>query len=250
MSSQNGPYGDANYNSMNLIAQKRVSRGWGITASWTWSKSLDDGSLTQSGNTSLAEGPVESIEYGRSSFDVRNRFVASYVFELPFGRGRRFGSYFNGIPGKVLEGWELNGITSYQSGQPVEVVMAKDQCGTGFSNACRPNVITNPNLPPDQRTPTKWFNTAAFVYQTLNTLGDEGRNIIDGPGIKDYDLSLAKNTKISDRQVVRFQADFFNAFNHPNFGFPGRLFDAPGSFGRISSASAPRLIQFSLKYSF
>src|SRR5262249_26796824 len=124
----------------------------------------------------------------------------------------------------------------------------QDRCGGGIGN-CRPNRIADGNLPASQRDPQQWFDTLAFRPQPLNTLGTAGRDILIGPGINDFDVSFGKYTRISESHQIRFQADFFNIWNHPNFDFPQRVIDVPG-FGRILTAKDPRLVQFSLKYSF
>jgi hypothetical protein len=120
-------------------------------------------------------------------------------------------------------------------------------------------MVADPNLPSDQRTPDRWFNTDAFVLQPVGFLGTAGRNVVEGPGTNIVDLSLLKNIPFNDRHRLQFRTEFFNAFNHVNFDVPERicLVTATGApcsgmapFGRISAARDPRILQFALKYLF
>jgi hypothetical protein len=117
----------------------------------------------------------------------------------------------------------------------------------GFGNNDRPNVIANPTL--DNPTADRWFNTAAFAVPTRGTFGNAGRNILDGPGLQTFNLSLVKNTVFSDRYTLQFRSEFFNAFDRANFGLPDNFVGNP-AFGRILSAGDPRRIQLGLKLLF
>lgn len=241
--------GFSTYNGMTLRAEKRMSHGFSVSGNWVWSRSIDNDSLLASTvSTNLAQSRNLKIEKGLSTFQTSHRLVAYYLYELPFGRGRKWGNSLSGVAQKIVEGWYVTGITTFQTGLPFSVSIAQDRCGGGIGN-CRPNRIADGNLPASQRDPQHWFDTSAFVPQPLNTLGTSGRDILWGPGIDEFDVSFGKYTKISENQQIRFQTDFFNFANHPIFDFPQRVIDA-GGFGQIFTARDPRLVQFSLKYSF
>jgi hypothetical protein len=154
----------------------------------------------------------------------------------------------------LLTGWETYGIITMQSGRPFTVALLPDidNSGTGrsilgFGANDRPDVAASPDL--SNRTPERWFNTAAFVFPARGTFGNAGRNIVDGPGYQNVNLSLVKNTQIVEKLNLQFRAEFFNLFNHPNFNLPDSFLGSP-TFGRISSAREPRHIQFGVKLLF
>lgn len=253
--------GNANssYNGLQTSLQKRFGAGLALLASYTYSKSLDDvssfnitGSASQpvAGENDLAQNPFDlAAEWGRSMFDSRHRFVLSYEWQLPFWRRPR--NWYQ----RALGNWQVNGITSYMTGTPFTVVDQSFNYNapeiTGFS-AFRPNLIGNPNTGP--KTVAEWFNTKAFQRIDLSTTpagvyGTEGRNVVQGPGLAQWDFSAFKNIPFAESQTVQFRAEFFNVFNHPNFRLPNSDISSP-TFGQIQQALSPRLIQFGLKYMF
>ncbi len=241
--------GKSNFNALVLRAEKRLSFGLMVMGSYTFSKSIDNDSLSIQGvSTNLDQSNMKNLECGLSTFDIRHRLVASFTYDLPFKSRNK------GI-NTVLGNWQAGGIITQQSGQPFTVNITSDRANNGLLNQ-RPNLIGDPNLPDDQRTPERWFNTAAFAVQPIGTLGTAGRNILEGPGTSIVDFSLLKNIPIRDRHKLQFRAEFFNLFNHANFDFPGRFCagtdaGAPCTapqFGRIGAARDPRILQFALKY--
>lgn len=243
--------GWSKYNGLQLSLNKRFSHGLSFLGSYTWSKSLDNNSFynisqgTNAGNLNQPEKPSDlSLEKGLSLFDVRNRFVLSATYIAPFGKG------LEGFLGAIAKGWETNFVVSLQSGTPFTVYEPVDISLTGVG-ADRPNVVGDPNAGP--RTVQEWFNTAAF--QRLNSVtdagqyGNEPRNEIIGPPYKNVDFSLAKNFPMGERFRLQFRSEFFNVFNHPNFGTPVYTAGSP-QFGQILKAADPRIIQFALKLHF
>jgi hypothetical protein len=188
----------------------------------------------------------QKSERGNSTFDIRHRFILSYLYELPLGPTKRF---FNGTGAsdKMLEGWRIGGITTYATGVPVTAAFAVDPTGNGLL-AVRPNQIADPNRDAPH-TPEEWFNTTAFQIQSQPIFGDAGRNDIRGPGIKNWDVTVAKSTVLREKWVLEFRTDLFNAFNTPQFLLPIRNIDSP-DFGKIFQARDPRQIQFSLSLLF
>ena len=246
----------SNYHALQTRFQQRLARDFSALVSYTWSKSLDDASnfFTSAGDPNFPQNSFNlAAERGRSNFDVRHRLSASYTWALPFGRTKRYLNDDNWVS-TVLSGWETAGIITLQSGRPFTVMLLPDidNSGTGrsilgFGNNDRPNVIGNPELA--NPTTAQWFNTSAFTFSAPGTFGDAGRNILDGPGFQNVNVSLLKNTALGERLNLQFRAEAFNLFNHPNFNLPDNFLGSP-TFGRITSARDPRHIQFGLKLLF
>ncbi|HEX6046941.1 MAG TPA: TonB-dependent receptor [Pyrinomonadaceae bacterium] len=247
---------NSNYNALQVRFQQRLFHGLTSLASYTWSKSIDDASnfFSSAGDPNFPQNSYDvAAERGRSNFDVRHRLSVSYSYALPFGKGRQYLAD-DGLVSTVLTGWETHGIVTVQSGRPFTVALIPelDNSGTGrsilgFGANDRPNVAGNPEI--SNRTPERWFNTAAFAFPAPGTFGNAGRNILDGPGFQNVNASLTKNTALTERVNLQFRAEVFNLFNHPNFNLPDNFLGSP-TFGRISSARDPRHIQFGLKLLF
>ncbi len=255
----------SNYHALLTKAQKRFSSGLSFLASYTWSKSIDISSERGNGDRGGGfEGgdPRNLIGYfhARSGFDIRHRFVISYVYELPFGKGKTRLNDLPTIADRLIGGWEVSGITQFQTGFPFSVLMSGDQNGDGLGGD-RPDLIGKPQINPgnprcyivDPRNPACGGGTAAFAVVPAGVLryGSAGRNILSGPGFKSWDISLSKNNRFAERFNLQFRAEFFNAFNNVNFGQPNRLYNVTApQFGTITTASRPREIQFGLKLEF
>jgi hypothetical protein len=244
------------YHALQARFQQRLTRGFSALASYTWSKSIDDASnfFTSAGDPNFPQNSFNlGAERGLSNFDVRHRLSLSYTYAFPFVEGREyFGG--NGWLSTVLSGWETFGIVTLQSGRPFTVALLSeiDNSGTGrsilgFGANDRPNLVGNPEL--SNPTTDQWFNTAAFAFSAPGTFGYAGRNILEGPGYQNVNMSLLKNTRLTERVNLQFRAEAFNLFNHPNFNLPDNFLGSP-TFGRITSARDPRHIQFGLKLLF
>ena len=241
-------FGKSIYHGLKINVNKRFSDGLGFLLSYNWSKTLDEGGLFsfgESGDQLRRDVFDPRGERGRSIFDSRQRFVFSYVWELPFGPGRPMGANLSGFAGWLVGGWQMTGITTLQTGSPVDVYSAVDFANTGGGG--RPDLVGDPNTGP--KTPEKFFNTEAFVDPQVFTFGTAGRNLTDGPGIINFDISVIKSTYFGENSRLEFRAEFFNAFNRANFEGPGVAYTT-GSFGRISAAADAREIQLGLKYFF
>jgi len=240
----------ATYHAAIVKVEKRMSAGLSLLASYAFSKTLDQtyGPAGDPGETGGVLSPQDRTNFraekGRSGLHQKNRAVFSYVYQLPFGPGKRF-LHYGGVAGKIVGGWSLTGITTFQNGGPLTVRTQLDvsNSGTAFQ---RPDLIGQPNLPSGQRRLDRWFNTAAFANPTTIRYGNAGRSLIDKAGVNNFDLALMKDTAVRERVRLQFRAEFFNAFNHPMWGSPTfELGDA--RFGTIASAADPRLIQLGLK---
>jgi hypothetical protein len=190
-------------------------------------------------------------EYGPSEFDVRHRLVASYIWELPFGRGRHWGNGWGRAMDLAFGGWQVTGINVLQSGLALTATLAgANVVNLGGERRARPNLVGDPELPESERTLARWFNTDAFAtFAVPQAFGNAGIGIMRGPGVANFDFTFSKNFQVTDRRYFQFRTEVFNAFNHPNFGPPNIARDSSG-FGQILSAAPARIIQFGLKFYF
>jgi hypothetical protein len=241
--------GNSSFNGLLTKLQQRYSNGLSFLLSYAYGKSIDNTPGTPYNVTpsrSSAEDPTNfRRERGLSGFDLRHRFVFSPVYELPFGTGKSFlnsNRYANWIAG----GWQVSGILSVQSGRPFTALVSTDNANV-LGNVDRPNIVGDANAGP--KTVQQWINVSAFQLAPFGTFGNAGRNNLIGPGLTNLDLSLARNFQIVERVSLQFRAESFNIANHPNFDLPSQTFGVPG-FGSITSAEAPRQIQFGLKLRF
>jgi hypothetical protein len=273
----------SNYNSLQVRFEKRPTHGLQFQLAYTWSHALDDASSASLGSQNQGDFRFQNdplLEYGNADFDVRQRFVFSYSYDLPFGKNKAFGGNASGVWNQIIGNWQVAGITLASTGNwytPTDTStnLSNSDGGGEVASASRPNVVGNPNGHPC--VPGTLFNTCAFATNTiLGSFGDAGRNIIQGPGVQNWDISLLKVFPISEQKHLEFRAEFFNAFNHydPEFSNPGNFSDSniatqhgldetaadtgcsngsPNSncaFGFAQAAHDPRFIQFALKFYF
>jgi hypothetical protein len=249
--------GKSNYNSLQLRAEKRFSRGLTFLASFTWAHALDIASNADLGaqnNGDFRDFRRPEREYGNSDFDVRRRFVFSYLYELPIGHGKRALGGASGVLNQIVGGWQVGGITSISTGNWFTIV---DSNGVANSDGQqRPDLVGDPRATPCAA--QTFFNTCAFADPPAGSLGNVSRNSVQGPGFQVWDFSVFKNFPITERTKVEFRAEFFNVFNHPNLQFAKSgpqnsinttTFPSP-EFGFLTAARDPRQIQFALKFSF
>lgn len=252
---------NSSYNAMEASMRKRFSHGLSFLVSYTWSKTIDDvssfnitGSAAKpvAGENDLAQNPFNlGAERGRSLFDARNRFVASYDWALPFwARGQNWYR-------KALGGWQLDGIATLMSGTPFTVFDSNDVAAqgsapeiTGFS-AQRPNLIGNSNSGP--RAVKAWLNTSAFQrldpVANAGQFGTEGRNVNTGPAFADWDFAALKNFKVTESMHIQFRAELFDVLNRANLRLPDSDISSP-TFNHILAAEDPRQVQFALKFMY
>lgn len=226
---------NSNYNGMQLYAAKRTGN-LEFTGSYTWSKVLTDTSGNGDG-LDVGEDPFNRhYNYGPASFDRRHVFVATYDYQIPFLRDRK------GIEGAVLAGWEISGITRFQSGQYL-TVSGSTSIGTRRADYLGgPVLLTSPG-------PNGWINPAAFATAPDTRRGNSGVGNVVGPNLMLWDFSMRKQFRLTERFRLRFQADMFNAFNRANFKNPATTVTS-GGFGTIGSTGPARNIQFGLKLDF
>jgi hypothetical protein len=248
--------GTSLYNAVQFETEKRWSRGLYFQAGWTWAKQLLDG--PQSGD----EGPVIENAYDRrvergDALQNRHRFIASYVWELPFGQGRRWLTDWRGVAGHIVGGWQIAGITLFQTGQRFTTSFTgRDPSNTNTVGG-RPDRIANGNLPKDERTVNRWFDISAFVIPPVNAgrFGNAGIGILEGPGTINFNLSATKIVRFKEQGRLEFSVSASNAFNHPNFAIPNGNISAPNSVGRITALNGvdeagPRGLLFGTRIEF
>lgn len=236
----------SNYHGLQVKVTKHYSHGMSALLSYTYSRSLDYGGSAASGGgavgnpqtiTNLAAG------YGPSGFDQMHRFVGSYTYELPFGKGRKW--LQQGIASYILGGWEVDGIVTFASGLPFTVYL---NSGVNFGAPSWPNRIASGTLSNPQQ--SLWFNPAAFKAPPPNTYGNSARGVLYGPTTSNWDLSMLRHIPIWERISMELRMDFFNAFNTPNFGFPNANIGSPTVGVITSTVNDNRDLQASVRIVF
>jgi outer membrane receptor protein involved in Fe transport len=249
--------GNANYNALQLSLQHRLTHGLSLIMNYTYSKALGDASSANLGsqnNDAFRYTYTPNIEYGPLDFDVRNRFVTSFIYQLPFGQGQRFAGGSSSFVDHVIGHWTASGLVTLSSGTWYTVT-------DGNGNFANSDGQQRPDFVPGQKATSKpcvagtFFNTCAFANPALGSFGNVSLNSLQGPGNKNVDFALEKIIPLRESLQLELRAEAFNALNHPNF-----LFAAPGpqnsnnatvfgtpSFGYVTAAQAPREIQFAAK---
>ncbi|MBI4469891.1 MAG: TonB-dependent receptor [Acidobacteria bacterium] len=242
------------YHSLQLSYNHRFSRGLNVQASYTYGHSIDDSSGYNfyASAPSIASNPNNlRAERANSGFDIRHNFIVNYLYDLPIpiliGPARFFAN-----------GWSLSGITSVRTGLPYTIFLGVDNAGTGLIAASsispqRPNYTGQPIYLGDRQGPNNMLNRNAFLSPPPGQFGNLGRNTLRGPGFMNFDFALLKNTRLTESCNLQFRAEFFNLFNHANFGVPTNvsLTTPPSVFGfSTTTANNPREIQFGLKLLF
>jgi hypothetical protein len=255
------------YNAFQSSVNKRFSSGLNLLASYTLAHNL--GNADGNVGAFIQDSHHVEREYGPVAPDLRHRFVLSYIYELPFGRSRRFGRGMNSVADAFLGGWQLGGITTAQSGEAITAHMSTDFSNSG-SPDYRPNQVGDPynfsfgqdvqaslDCTPGKQTLACWYNQAAFVIPPLapgqgfaHAFGNARVGNLRGPNLFNWDLVLQKSFKVREEQQIEFRSEFFNLLNHPNFGLPDTTVDNAGGASITSTATDNRQIEFALRYTF
>lgn len=249
----NTPGGSSSYNALVASLRKQVSRGLMLLATYQWSKTIDDLAEAEPG---LSDGfrnyKDVSIERAISAHDVPHSLVTTFVYDVPVGKGRRFGNALPGAAQWALGGWQVSGIVRFQSGLPFRVTAPSTISQYGFG-AQHPNLLNARDLKLDKRTPERWFNTAAFTAPAPYTVGSAPRRVTElrSAGAKHADIAVMKNFRPVERYNIQFRAEFFNLTNTPQFGEPNGSFGG-NTFGTVSGTFnvPPRSVQLGLRVDF
>jgi hypothetical protein len=237
--------GRANYQAGTIQIKRDFSKGFSLTSHYTWGKSLDDTSSQDETALQNAEYNLRS-NWGLSGFNVGRRFVGSAVYELPFGKGKALLNDANGFVNALVGGWSVAPIYTIQSGFPFSPIASSNTANIE-AGILRPNQIGKTSIA--NRSRLEWFNTSAFAQPAPYQYGNAGRNSLVGPGLKDLDVAMIKETELTERFHLQFRGEFFNAFNNVNFNNPSGSYGTT-TFGVISSAGNARIIQFGAKVLF
>jgi hypothetical protein len=244
---------NSNYNAAQVTVQKRFTHGLGFLANFTWARSLDDfgpggssGNQNPNGSNTCTCGRF--FDYGPDTGDVNKTLKLSGNYAIPRAP-------FNGFVSHIINGWELSGITTWQTGFPYTVFSDTDNSfsglGTDRADLTVPSIkdaVLSTGRSHAQLV-NAWFNTSAFTVNQVGTFGDTGKNVLRGPRYFDTDMALLKNTDLEKGASLQFRAEFYNAFNNVNFGMPDSgLTDS--AFGQLTYANSPRILQMSLKLLF
>jgi hypothetical protein len=256
------------YEGLQVTARKRYSAGLEFIAAYTLSRTLTDNLGYYGSAFVAAEGPYWQNAYdrrgdfGRAFFDALHNFSLGGSWEVPFGINKKYGGGSSRAVDLILGGWKLSYIASLHSGFPV-TIQSRDVSNQAVRGNTRPDRAGTLNY--NNQTIDSWFGTGnnlcldpgvntgncAYVVPALGRFGNSAKGTEQAPNYKDLDLSIGKQFRVTESQYFDFRADFFNIFNHTNFGPPGRVISDPATFGVISTiVGAPRAIQFGLKYIF
>ena len=253
--------GTSSYHAANFSLVKRAIHGLTFKINYTFSKTLD---LNSAPTASAGKNEPQSIlnpydlklSKGIAAFNLQHQFNANFSYELPFGRGQRWGRGASGMADRLISGWQWNGILTAQSGFPFTPQAGSNISGTG--DTFNPDVPSrNPNFagPVILGKPTRYFNPNAFVLPIAGTFGNVARGSLIGPGLTAFDTSLFKKFNINEKWTLQFRAEAFNLFNHANFGSPNAVVfsgnNISSSAGVITTtATTSRQLQFALKLIF
>ncbi len=246
--------GTTNYHGLAVSVRQRLSRGLTYSAAYTRSTLTDiassvfDASILTGPLTNAAVADSHNLERDRdrSTGDIPHSFAASLLWDLPLGAGRA--RHPAGLVGALVNEWSVAGFMTAQSGVPLAVTQANTLGYAGFTTQ-RPHLVGDPTLPAGQRTPARWFNTAAFAAADQFTIGSASRNPVRGPSYRNIDLALMRRVGVGGARAFELRVEVFNLLNTVNFGAPAAQL-GPASFGTITTALDPRVVQLAAKFWF
>ena len=227
-----------------------MSDGLTFQEAYTWSKSIDDDSAIRdhAGDTQFPQNPYNATaDRSLSIFQMSQRSVSSFVYQLPAGKGRHFLND-NKAADYVLGGWQVGGIVTLESGFPVNLSSGSDPANIGESGYERPS-YTGLAVKPGKQTNADWINKNAFITPAAYTYGNVGRNVILGPWEGNLDMNIEKRFTIHEKDYFELRFEGFNSTNHPNFQFYNTTFTS-STFGTITSAGSMRILQLGMKFVF
>jgi hypothetical protein len=245
------------YNSASFKLTKRFGTGLTALVGYTWSKSMDTASAWRGAGDAPSANDATchlACEKAVSGYNTPQRLVSSVLYELPFGRGKQFGAGMHAIPNAIVGGWQLSSILTLQSGRPFN--FSGHRNSLSYVDGARPSATGQPlELPENERSLDRWFNTAAVVIPPQGVIGNLGRNVGVGPAQQTWDFSAHKAFRIMEGHTLTFRFEAFNFANHPVFSNPsssvGTGNTPPANYGQIRGTAVDmRQIQLGLKYVF
>jgi Carboxypeptidase regulatory-like domain len=246
-------FGYGNFNAMTAKLEKRYSSGLNFITAYTYGHALANSGTTLSGSNGFGYLDPRNIStsYSSAAWDVRHNFTTGFTYEIPYGKGKKYGSNINGFVNALIGDWQTNGILTLHTGSPY--TLRSNAC-QGIWNTCMPDLVAGQNpqdAPSNGRNPDRWFNTAAVTKPAPLTGGNLGLQTNNAPATRTLDLSLFKDFRLTERFRIQFRAESFNFANTPQFSTPdNNLQDA--NFGKVTSTAqaSERHIQFSLRLQF
>ncbi len=246
--------GNQRYDSLQLTARKRLTKGLEYQLSYTWSKGMSDaiGYYGEGGQAASQSAYWQNLydrkgEWGPTYFDAAHMLSLAYSYDLPFGKSRRYGSNLHPVIDGALGGWSMGGGLTLRSGFPL-TIQATDRSGTK-SRGARADRVGNGKGPQQVGPGNTWLDKSAFKEPVSGTLGNTGIGVVRGPGWKGLNLSLNKWFSVTERWRLEFRSEFYNLTNTPQFSSPNRNASS-ATFGEITGAQGDRNIQFALKLHF
>ncbi len=261
---QKGASDNSHFHALQIALQRRFKSGVSFDANYMWSHGINDGS-TGGGEADYPQNNAcRTCEVASADFDIRHTFTANSVYHLPFGKGRRYLTG-GGITNALLGGWQVSGLLSARSGNPVNVTITRDASslpdGLSVQNSAiytRPNYAYGVSIVPANQSVGNWINPLAFGVPANGTWGNAGRNLVRGPNFWQTDVDLSKSFLLTERFVLDFRAEAFNLFNRAQWGDPVGELTSP-SFGQITTtvnngsatgSGTPRQFEFSMRLHF
>ncbi|HZO55937.1 MAG TPA: carboxypeptidase regulatory-like domain-containing protein [Bryobacteraceae bacterium] len=236
------------FSSMQTTVEKRYSSGFYFLGNWTWGHTLDNFGGDGGNNGPIPQNPRNRrADWASSNSDVRHRVNLAASYLLPFGPGRKYANA-GGVSGHIFGGWEIGGLAVLQSGLPFTVLVPGSPANTG--SASRANAVAGANPYPANRSIALWFDPAAFATPPAFTWGTLGRNTLNAPALYNFDFSIAKKFTFAESRQLQFRSEFFNGFNHPQFGLPNATIAVGGAGTITSTQRSSRQMQLALRLSF
>jgi hypothetical protein len=228
----------SSYNSLQVSVVRRLFAGLQLNGNYTLSKAVSDASADR--GTTQQDIRNLSAERALTNYDRTHILGVHYVWELPFYRDA------GGVRYNVLGGWEISGSTRYATGLPLTITTTTNRANSFGGGTLRPDLVGDPE---GAETVAEWFNKAAFALPAAGQFGNAPNSVVRGPGVHLTDLGVFKNFKITDRVRAQYRLEMFNAFNHTQYSAVGTSLDA-ATFGRVTTANEPRLIEMAIKLTF
>jgi len=236
----------ANYHAFQVGLDRRFHSGFGLKSAYTWAHTIDNADFTAGiygVSPYYPNSQIPNGQRGPASLDIRHRSVTSFIYQIPWLKGRR------DALGYIVGGWGLSGIALFQTGQPVQPLSGRDMAGIGYTTQQRPVVSGDPTLSKSTRTELKWFDTSKFSQPAAGTLSPLGRMTLRLPGTNNWDMSMAKTVTVYNESTLDIRLEAQNIFNHTQwYQYNSTL--TSSSFGKITSARSPRTLQLSLRLKF
>jgi len=242
--------GNSIYNGLTVRVRKRLQGGISVNGVYVYSKSIDDASSIGGGAVVVAQNARDiAAERGLSSFDQRHKFTGNWIYELPFGNGKKYVQ--KGPWAHVIGGWLWSGDWTFATGTPLSprIIGSFSEVNSGTSGTLRPNVVPGEAITVPNPDIHEWFNTAAFAAPPVGQFGDAGRNSIPGPGQILFDMSVSKTIQIRETRTLEFRLTGNNVFNHVNLAGVDTNLNSP-TFGQVISAGTMRRVTFTTRFRF